>query len=181
MRSFLLVILTVLATQACSESDAILKDAIDAVDANVVFMRHAVAPGFADPDNFSLSDCSTQRNLATRGRKQARTIGASIQKSGIRFDQILSSEWYRCKETVKLLGKGHWQTFSRLNSFFQNYADKTTTFRELEFKLKNKDRGMMFLVTHLVVTRAAAGASVASSKLVAFNSVSQQKKIFRLD
>ena len=52
---------------------------------------------------------------------------------------------------------------------------------ELEFKLKNKDRGMVFLVTHLVVTRAAAGASVASSKLVAFNSVSQQKKIFRLD
>ena len=55
MRSFLLVILTVLATQACSESDAILKDAIDAVDANVVFMRHAVAPGFGDPDNFSLT------------------------------------------------------------------------------------------------------------------------------
>ena len=179
--SFLLVILTVLATQACSESDAILKDAIDAVDANVVFMRHAVAPGFGDPDNFSLSDCSTQRNLDTRGRKQARAIGASIQKSGIRFDQILSSEWCRCKEIVELLGIGQWQTFSGLNSFFQNYADKTKTLRELELKLKSKDGGMMFLVTHQVVIRAATGASVASGELVAFNSVSQQKKIFRLD
>ena len=119
MRSFLLAILTVLATQACSESDAILKDAIAAVDANVVFMRHAVAPGFGDPDNFSLSDCSTQRNLDTRGRKQARAIGASIQKSGIRFDQILSSEWCRCKATVELLRIGQWQTFSGLNSFFK--------------------------------------------------------------
>ena len=119
MRSFLLAILTVLATQACSESDDILKDAIDAVDANVVFMRHAVAPGFGDPDNFSLLDCSTQRNLDARGRKQARAIGASIQKSSIRFDKILSSEWCRCKETVQLLGIGQWQTFSGLNSFFK--------------------------------------------------------------
>ena len=118
MRSFLLAILTVLATQACSESDDILKDAIDAVDANVVFMRHAVAPGFGDPDNFSLLDCSTQRNLDASGRKQARAIGASIQKSSIRFDKILSSEWCRCKETVQLLGIGQWQTFSGLNSFF---------------------------------------------------------------
>ena len=181
MRSFLLAILTVLATQACSESDDILKDAIDAVDANVVFMRHAVAPGFGDPDNFSLLDCSTQRNLDARGRKQARAIGASIQKSSIRFDKILSSEWCRCKETVQLLGIGQWQTFSGLNSFFQNYADKTATLRELELKLKSKDGGMMFLVTHQVVIRAATGALVASGELVAFNSVSQQKKIFRLD
>lgn len=181
MRSFLLAILTVLATQASSESDDILKDAIDAVDANVVFMRHAVAPGFGDPDNFSLLDCSTQRNLDARGRKQARAIGASIQKSSIRFDKILSSEWCRCKETVQLLGIGQWQTFSGLNSFFQNYADKTATLRELELKLKNKGGGMMFLVTHQVVIKAATGASVASGELVAFNSVSKQKKTFRLD
>ena len=64
---------------------------------------------------------------------------------------------------------------------FQNYADKTTALRELELKLESKDFGMMFLVTHQVVIRVATGASVASGELVAFNSASQQKKIFRLD
>ena len=30
---------------------------------NLIFIRHAYAPGGGDPDNFDLNDCSTQRNL----------------------------------------------------------------------------------------------------------------------
>ena len=29
----------------------------------LVFIRHAYAPGNGDPENFSLKDCSSQRNL----------------------------------------------------------------------------------------------------------------------
>ena len=32
---------------------------------NIIFIRHAIAPGNGDPDNFDLRDCSTQRNLAS--------------------------------------------------------------------------------------------------------------------
>ena len=29
----------------------------------LIFIRHAYAPGGGDPDNFDISDCSSQRNL----------------------------------------------------------------------------------------------------------------------
>ena len=28
----------------------------------IIFIRHALAPGNGDPENFDLNDCSTQRN-----------------------------------------------------------------------------------------------------------------------
>jgi len=37
---------------------------------DVLIMRHALAPGGGDPDNFDLNDCSTQRNLDSEGRQQ---------------------------------------------------------------------------------------------------------------
>mgnify|MGYP003328749351 CR=1 FL=1 len=41
----------------------------------IIFIRHAYAPGNGDPDNFSINDCSTQRNLSDEGRDQAKEIG----------------------------------------------------------------------------------------------------------
>ena len=41
----------------------------------LIFIRHAYAPGNGDPNNFNLNDCSTQRNLNSIGRKQAKKIG----------------------------------------------------------------------------------------------------------
>ena len=41
----------------------------------VLMIRHALAPGFGDPEGFKLEDCSTQRNLDDVGRDQARSIG----------------------------------------------------------------------------------------------------------
>ena len=41
---------------------------------NVLFLRHAYAPGNGDPDNFNLKDCHTQRNLNDEGSNQAITI-----------------------------------------------------------------------------------------------------------
>ena len=45
----------------------------------VLFMRHALAPGFGDPDHFFVNDCSTQRNLDETGRAQARSIGVKLE------------------------------------------------------------------------------------------------------
>ena len=44
---------------------------------NLIFIRHAYAPGGGDPDNFDINDCSTQRNLNDEGREQAKNIGVS--------------------------------------------------------------------------------------------------------
>ena len=88
-----------------------LRDIISDINANVLFMRHALAPGFGDPINFSLNKCNSQRNLDKRGKAQAKAIGAAIIQSGFHFNQILSSEWCRCKETAKLMDLGQWETF----------------------------------------------------------------------
>lgn len=177
----LVAFLVTLSTQVWADGRDILKDAIKEVDANVVFLRHAMAPGFGDPDNFSLLDCSTQRNLNENGRKQARAIGFSINKSGVRFNEIISSDWCRCKETAELLNIGTWQTFLGLNSFFQAYAERASTLRELDLKLKKLKNGVTLMITHQVVISAVTGISVTSGEMVAYNSVSEAKKVFRLD
>ena len=42
---------------------------------NLIFIRHAYAPGVGDPNNFDLNDCNTQRNLNDDGRLQSKKIG----------------------------------------------------------------------------------------------------------
>ena len=42
---------------------------------NLIFIRHAYAPGGGDPDNFDIKDCTTQRNLNDVGREQSKKIG----------------------------------------------------------------------------------------------------------
>ena len=42
---------------------------------HILMIRHALAPGTGDPANFRIGDCSAQRNLDGRGRKQAKAIG----------------------------------------------------------------------------------------------------------
>ena len=105
---------------ARSELEIIKKN----ISANVIFLRHALAPGVGDPENFMKEDCSTQRNLNDKGRLQARLIGNYLRSTNLKFSQILTSEWCRCIDTAKELNLGQWTTFSGLNSFFQEYEKK---------------------------------------------------------
>ena len=106
--SITLTLLLTFGTIAKVEPASTLISAISQINADVVFMRHALAPGFGDLANFQLDDCNTQRNLDEKGREQAKSIGRELQNSGIQFSEILSSEWCRCKETASLLEIGKW-------------------------------------------------------------------------
>jgi phosphohistidine phosphatase SixA len=181
VRLGLVFILSIQAQTVGAEGRHILLEAITEIDADVVFMRHALAPGFGDPDNFSLTECNTQRNLDQVGRSQAIEIGMKIKESGLSFIEVLSSEWCRCKETAQLLDIGQWETFSGLNSFFQDYADRVETLQKLDGKLSDLKTGVTFMVTHQVVIRAVTGVSVGSGELVAYNSSTELIKTFRLD
>ena len=139
------------------------------INADVVFMRHALAPGFGDPVRFELGDCSTQRNLDANGRNQAQLIGRELLTSGIHFSEILSSEWCRCRETASLLNMGKWGVFSGLNSFFQNYADKEETLNNLNSKLTQMEDGVTLMISHQIVIRAITGSTTRSGELVVFN------------
>ena len=67
---------------------------------NIIFIRHAIAPGNGDPDNFDLKDCSTQRNLSKNGIEQSKKIGEFFKDNKIKVEKVLSSEWGRCKDTA---------------------------------------------------------------------------------
>ncbi|MDB9894604.1 histidine phosphatase family protein [Reinekea forsetii] len=158
-----------------------VKSAIKKIDANIVFMRHAIAPGFGDPIDFKIGDCSTQRNLDQAGQLQAQRIGEYMLTNGLEFDEVLSSEWCRCGETARLLDLGEWQAFSGLNSFFQSHADKQETLTKLESYLGDNNHGLSLLVTHQVVIGAITGHSVESGGLVVYNSTTGQALPVRVD
>ena len=87
---------------------------------DLLILRHTDAPGIGDPAQFSLSDCSTQRNLSEKGRTQAKNIGLLLKKLGLKQARILSSQWCRCLDTGELLNLGKVEHLPILNSFFQD-------------------------------------------------------------
>ena len=82
-----------------------------------IFIRHALAPGNGDPENFELQNCYTQRNLNEIGIQQSKKIGLIFKKNEIKIDNIYSSEWCRCKDTAKY-AFDDFETFDALNSFY---------------------------------------------------------------
>ena len=89
----------------------------------IILIRHALAPGSGDPINFDLNDCTTQRNLNIEGVEQSKKIGTFFNKNNIPIDQVLSSEWCRCKDTAKYAFEKY-KTFYALNSFFSEKFKK---------------------------------------------------------
>ncbi len=138
---------------------------------HVLMIRHADAPGFSDPPGFKLGDCSTQRNLGERGRKQAKALGGWLKTQGIESAVVLSSAWCRCEETATLLGLGAVTTVQELGSFFQSMSDSGPQTNALKALLAQRlkttsPQKPMILVTHQVNISAFAGASVGQGELL---------------
>ena len=81
----------------------------------IILIRHAKAPGGGDPEGFKIKDCKTQRNLDEFGINQSKNIGKLFKEKKIKIDQVLSSQWCRCKDTAKY-AFGNFKEFSALNS-----------------------------------------------------------------
>ena len=148
----------------------------------IVMIRHAYAPGSGDPDNFSIQDCSTQRNLNEKGIKQSKKIGNFFKENKIPIDIILSSEWCRCKDTAFHAFK-NFETNSFLNSFydirFQNNKDEQIS------KLKNyvkewHGKKNLIMITHYVVINEILNVSSNSGEIIVsdikFNVIGNFKK-----
>ena len=148
-----------------------LGEAIDRIGGNVLFLRHALAPGFGDPDRFDVDDCTTQRNLNDAGREQARAIGAYMARHGITPDTILSSQWCRCKDTATEMAIGPFSTHPGLNSFFNGHVDRDQTLAALrEHMARSGPDRLELMVTHQVVISAITGISPRSGGIVVYNS-----------
>ena len=134
----------------------------------IIFIRHAIAPGNGDPDDFDINDCETQRNLSKKGIEQSKNIGIYFEKNKIKIDKILSSEWCRCKDTAKIAFK-NFETFDALNSFFSEKLRKNKD-RQIKDLKKYISRwngeGNLVLVTHYVVILEIINKAVSSGEIV---------------
>jgi len=137
------------------------------VPGHVAIMRHAIAPGTGDPDNFSLRDCSTQRNLSEEGRQQARDTGEFFRANGLPALAVYSSQWCRCLETASLLKFGEPQELPFLNSFFQNWQREAPQTDSLMLWLSDYGDGPpAILVTHQVNITALTEVYPESGEVV---------------
>ena len=131
---------------------------------HVLMLRHAIAPGYGDPDNIKIGDCNTQRNLDSSGRQQSTEIGNWLRQYDIQPSAIYSSQWCRCLETAQLLNLGEVNELNALNSFFQmpQNRDKDLTALKSFIAKQDSDQNLIIMVTHSVTISAISGQNVAS-------------------
>ena len=134
----------------------------------IIFIRHAIAPGNGDPDNFNINDCKTQRNLSEEGVEQSKNIGIFFEENKIKIDKILSSEWCRCKDTAKI-AFNNFETFDSLNSFYdEKFAqNEDIQIQNLKKYIKSwKSDKNLILVTHFVVISSILNVGTSSGEMI---------------
>ena len=145
----------------------------------IILIRHSIAPGSGDPPGFQIKDCKTQRNLSLEGIDQSKRIGKLFKKNKIKIDQVLSSQWCRCKDTAKYAFKNY-KEFPALNSTFQPPHDKNAKkqikeLRDFIQKWNGNDSNLV-LVTHYVIITAITDVVPRSGEIViidkSFNTLS---------
>ena len=98
IKLLILFFLIIFHSNSLSASNSLINELKDGK--KIIFIRHSYAPGNGDPNNFSINDCSTQRNLNKKGIQQSKDIGNFFKNNKIPIDKIYSSEWCRCKDTA---------------------------------------------------------------------------------
>ena len=169
MKYFILILSFILSliltTSAFSQDELILNLQSGG---NIIFIRHALAPGTGDPENIDLNDCETQRNLNDKGIEQSKIIGDFFKNNNIPIDQVLSSEWCRCKDTARY-AFDEFNTFKALNSFYDEkfFKNKKKQINNLKkFIDKWNGKKNLIFVTHYVVILEMLGIGTNSSELV---------------
>ena len=134
----------------------------------IILIRHAKAHGGGDPEGFEIKDCKTQRNLVEVGINQSKKIGKLFKEKKIKIDQVLSSQWCRCKDTAKY-AFDDFETFDALNSFYDkrfaaNEDKQIKDFYEFIDSIDSKNN--IVFVTHYVVIGAILNIGTSSGEIV---------------
>jgi len=184
MKRFNLAIITALLISLLGQSAMANEEAIwDKLQGTnpkgyVLLLRHTIAPGVGDPENFKLNDCSTQRNLSQLGRDDAKAVGDWLKRRDIKISRVESSRWCRAKQTAQLLGIGKVKLNSNLDSLFES-ADPAKAIQTVRVKKQIVDwrnkSGLLVLVGHFVNIGAVAGVGVGSGEGVLVKADSKGK------
>ena len=164
-----LSLLISLSIQPSYANELLIWDKLNASSAKgyVLLLRHSLAPGVGDPENFKLGDCSTQRNLSQEGRDDASEIGAWIKRQKVKIYRVESSRWCRARQTAKLLDIGKVKLNKNLDSLFResNLESHPKTLKTKEQILSHRSKsGLLVLVGHYVNIAALVGVGVDSGE-----------------
>jgi phosphohistidine phosphatase SixA len=133
---------------------------------HVVLLRHANAPGAADPGNFDIEKCSTQRNLSERGEQQARKIGALFAARAAATERVLTSRYCRTKETARL-AFGSAEEFAPLDPPSSDEAARKEQADAILREVRDySGSGNLVLVTHLETIQALTGQTAREGEAV---------------
>lgn len=163
------VLLASLLPQQANARDLAIWDKLQGTNPRgyVLLMRHALAPGVGDPQNFRLGDCSTQRNLSEEGRQDAREIGEWLKRRDVPIFRVESSRWCRARETAELLGIGAVRANKNLDSLFEDadpIGDPQTAKTRKRIIDHRQTRGLLVMVGHFVNVSALTGVGLESGE-----------------
>ncbi len=131
----------------------------------VLILRHALAPGTGDPDDFELDDCTTQRNLNDQGRVQARAWKGLLAEHSIERARVYTSQWCRSRDTAQEMDVGEVIEWSPLNSFFGGQGDGGQQTRETIARVNALSPGLpVVLVSHQVNITRLTGVYPSSNE-----------------
>jgi phosphohistidine phosphatase SixA len=166
-------------SQARTAGDAQEAEAWKALEQGaIVLFRHANAPGGGDPPGLRLGDCTTQRNLDSGGRDQARRIGEIFRQKRIVVREVLTSQWCRTEETARLAFDGMVKSEPAFNSFFDDRANGPAQTRAATALLSQwNGTGTLVVVTHQVNITALTGVFPQSGEGVVLRMVNGQANV----
>ncbi len=135
---------------------------------HVVLLRHAYVTGTAEPANFDIEKCATQRNLSDRGKQQARKIGALFAARAAPIEGVLSSRYCRCLDTARMAFGAAPRPFAALDPPAGNdEAEKAARIAAVTTEIRNfSGADNLVMVTHLENIQELTGISPREGEAV---------------
>ena len=133
----------------------------------VILMRHGEAPGRVEPRDFDLNDCSTQRGLSDKGRKEARELGEALRERHIKVSKVVTSRWCRAQETAELMNVGPIETNPAFDNLeFNKHRSGTLIDRERKLIEAWQGPGLLLIVTHSSNIKVLAGLDIEQGTII---------------
>jgi phosphohistidine phosphatase SixA len=143
----------------------------DAMMGQVLLVHHAAADQGADARRVVFDNCATQRNLSTKGRDEAREMGASLREAGFRITKVIVSPFCRTRETAELMKTGSPEAVAAFQNIRDNAQD-AATLRNLDEARRIieswRGPGALLIVTHSSTIKALTGADPVAGKFMVF-------------
>jgi phosphohistidine phosphatase SixA len=133
----------------------------------VMYVRHAQADAAPEPDLGDIKDCLWQRNLTAAGKAQAIAIGDLLTGLHVRFGQVASSPFCRCRDTGQLITNRPPTVLPELLYHpSQSPNAQAATVERLRILVSNREPGgrCTLLVGHAEPFKSLAGVDLAEAQ-----------------